>query len=99
MDNSNDENRKQKTIDISQELLAEIKAGDIDHGLSVAQMLLSEGPKFAPELLIVLIESVVELCAQAGSQDAKDYLNDTWPTLKRAHLRRLTGNQGPERPD
>jgi len=78
------------TLDVSRKILAEInRSGDSNHGLSVAQMLLSEGPDFTPELLIVLVESVIKLSAQAGSADATEYLDDSWPTLKPAHLRRL----------
>ena len=86
-------------IDVSRKFLAEIKNGDADHGLSIAQMLLSEGPDLSPDLLIVLVESVIELSVLAGSTDAKTYLSDKWPTLKQAHLRRITerrNRRGPQ---
>lgn len=86
----NDElDREVVTLEISKKILEEIKAGDFDHGLSVGEMLLSEGPNFTPDLLIVLVESVIELAAQGGSSDAKEYLEEKWPTLKASHLRRL----------
>lgn len=86
---TNNPNREEITIEVSKNFLNEIKAGDFDHGLSVANMLLSEGPNFTPELLIVLVESIIELSAQAGSEDAKEYLESKWPTLRVAHLKRL----------
>lgn len=92
MDKAGGKNRGETVMDVSAKLLAEIRDGDIDHGLSVAQMLLSEGPVFEPELLVVLIECVIEISAQAGSADARDYLDRKWPTLRQAHLRRLSRN-------
>jgi len=81
--------REEITLTLSQNLLKEIKAGDFDHGLSVAEMLLSEGPNLDPSVLIILVESVIELASQAGSSNAQIYLKDQWPTLKASHLRRL----------
>jgi hypothetical protein len=95
MDDTNNLNREEVTLDVTKNILKEIKAGDLDHGLSVAEMLLSEGPNYSPELLILLIESIIELAAQAGSLDAKEYLKEKWPTLKRGHLRRLTRKTEP----
>lgn len=88
--NTHDLDREAITLDLSRKILEEIKAGDLDHGLSVAEMLLSEGPRFNPDLLIVLVESVIELAAQAGSSNAREYLEEKWPALEAGHLRRLT---------
>ena len=87
--NTDNPDREKITLELSKKFLAEIKAGDFDHGLSVAEMLLSEGPKFNPDLLIALVESVIELAAQAGSSNAREYLENKWPTLAKGHLRRL----------
>ncbi len=84
-----DLDREQITLELSRKLLEEIKAGDLDHGLNVAEMLLSEGPRYSPDLLIILVESIIELAAQAGSSNAREYLEEKWPTLNKAHLRRL----------
>ena len=89
-----EEDRVVTTRSVCKSILSEIQGGDIDHGLSIAEMLLSEGPNFDPELLIDIVEAVVELSKQAGSSDAEEYLQDKWPTLKKAHLRRLTSKAG-----
>lgn len=86
---NNEANRITTTRSVCKNLLSEIRGGDINHGLSIAEMLLSEGPNFDPELLIDIVEAVVELSKQAGSSDAEEYLHDKWPILKKAHLRRL----------
>lgn len=82
-------NQHEITFNLAQKLLSEIRSGDSNHGLSIAQMMLSEGPSFTPEMLITLVEAVVELSVLAGSSDAKEYLAETWPILKNNHLRRL----------
>lgn len=85
-----EENRVATTRSVCKSLLSEVRGGDVSHGLSIAEMLLSEGPDFDPELLIDIVEAVVELSKQAGASNAEDYLRDKWPILKKAHLRRLT---------
>lgn len=92
--NEVDNDRHIITYDVALKLLAEIRSGNSEHGLSIAQMMLSEGPYFTPEVLIILVEAVVELSALAGSADAKEYLGETWPILKKNHLRRLTNKTG-----
>lgn len=52
-------------------MLSEIRLGDSRNGLSIAQMMLSEGPNFTPELLIILVEAVAELSVLASSSDVK----------------------------
>jgi len=86
----NEENRIAITRSVCKSLLSEIRSGDVSHGLSIADMLLSEGPNFDPELLIDIVEAVVELSKQAGAYNAEDYLRDNWPIVKKAHLRRLS---------
>lgn len=85
-----DKDQKEIALEVATNLLSEIRSGDPDHGLSIAQMMLSEGPNFNPELLVVLVEAVIEVSAKAGSADAIEYLAETWPILRRNHLRRLT---------
>jgi hypothetical protein len=95
-DELNIEKTKEVTISVIKSILREIRSGDFDHGLSVAQMLLSEGPNFDPELLMIIVECVVELSAQAGSIDAKEYLEEKWPVLRNNHLKRLSKNKRTE---
>ena len=83
------QDRENITLEVSQKLLNEIKSGDVEHGVSVTNMLLSEGPNISPDLLIVIVESILHISVKAGSADAKDYLESKWPTLKVAHLKRL----------
>lgn len=92
--NDINQDREVITLDVVNKFLSEIRSGDSNHGLSIAQMMLSEGPNFKPEMLILLVEAVVELSVLAGSADAKEYLAETWPILKRNHLRRLTNKIG-----
>ena len=82
----NNINREEVTLSVAKSILSEIRGGDVNHGLSIAEMLLSEGPSFSPELLITIVESIVVLSAQAGSLDAKKYLDEKWPKLKSSHL-------------
>ena len=84
-----DPDRIKITIETSNNLLNEIHSGDADHGVSIAHMLLSEGPNFDPCLLVILVEAIVELSKIAGSDDAKKFLQETWPITKRRHLIRL----------
>lgn len=86
---SNSNERIDITRSVCKDLLAEIKHGDIDHGLSIAEMILSEGPSYDPELLIDIVEAVLELSKQAGAENAKSYLDEKWPILRNAHLRRF----------
>lgn len=89
-----EENRRETALEVSENLLDRIAQGDVDLGVGVAQMMLSEGPNFDGEILVVLVESVVQLSAKAGSKEAREYLRNTWPELRSAHLRRLTKKQG-----
>jgi hypothetical protein len=82
-------NSDNPTLQMIDCFISGIKEGEANHGYSLCQMLLSEGPNIDPETLVLITEGVLELSVLAGSDIAKDYLAEQWPILKKNHINRL----------
>ena len=84
-----DAERLSVTMSVCRSIVADIKAGNIDHGVSIGDMLLSEGPNIAPELLVEIVEAILQLSAVSGGPNAEEYLSERWSELKKIHVKRL----------
>ncbi len=89
MDNSQDEEAKENTRKLITECLQRITDGDPDAGVDLARIFLGQVPCSEAYIPIAVVEALVLQSAQLGSSDAREYLDELWPKMKEASLRRL----------
>lgn len=67
---------------LTMEFLKNAKEGDSNAGLDIARLFLGEVPTSSTELILSVAEVLILQSTRLGSDEAKDYLENTWPEMK-----------------
>lgn len=93
MDEIDDDDQVEITRKVVADCLRAMSEGDPDAGLVMAYQFLGDIPNKCAFISIAVVEALVMQSAQLGSENAKDFLNSTWPKMKPIVINKL-GRRG-----
>lgn len=71
------------------DLLVRLRYGESGAGFDLARALLGTLPLDDAETALAVVEALVTQSAQLGSSDARQYLEERWPKMREASVKRL----------
>lgn len=71
------------------DFLVRLRQGESGAGFDLARALLGALPLDDAEIALTVVEALVTQAAQLGSSDAHQYLEERWPKMREASVKRL----------